>query len=248
MQNKRIEELFEVGAHYGFKKTRRNPSVLPFLYGAKNGNDIFNLEETSRKLEDALEAITKTGQTGKQILFVGSKNEAKNCVKIAAEGLNMPFVTGRWIGGMLTNFKEVRKRVDRLENLRKDKEKGNLDKYTKKEQLMLDREMEKLGNMFGGVVEMRELPAIVFVIDSEAEHTAMREAQHLGIPTVALANTDCDFKNITYAIPGNDSATKSIEYFVNSLARAYEEGKKNPAPKSKEEKEEKEEKNEKKEN
>lgn len=227
---KRVEELFEVGAHYGFKKTRRNPSVVPFLYGAKNGNDIFDLEQTAAKLEEALVEVARVAQNGKQVLFVGSKNEVKNQVKLAAESLGMPYVTGRWIGGALTNFKEIRRRVDRLESLREDKEKGSLDKYTKKERLMLDREMEKLATMFGGIVDMRELPALVFTIDPEAEHTAMREARHLGIPTMAVANTDCDFKGMTYPIPANDSAPKAVEYFVRAIAGAFEEGKKQQAP------------------
>jgi len=217
-----IEELFGAGAHYGFKKARRNPSVVPFLFGAKNGNDIFDLEKTSIKLDEAKKAIETVAQSGKQILFVGSKNEAKSFVKMAAEGLNMPYVTGRWIGGTLTNFKEIRRRVDRLEGLRGEKESGsNLEKYTKKERLLLDREMNKLDTMFGGIVEMRALPAILVVVDSEYEHTAMREATHLGIPTIALVNTDCDLKKVTYPIPCNDSAAKSIEYIINTLAGAY---------------------------
>lgn len=231
MQNRTMEELFDVGAHFGFKKTRRHPSVLPFLYGSKNGNDIFELEKTIEKLEELMEAVKVVAGSGKQILFVGSKNEAQNVVRAAAERLGMPHVTGRWIGGTLTNFKEIRKRVDRLEKLREDEENGNLDKYTKKERLMLSREMDKLTTMFGGIVDMRQLPALVFSIDPEAENTAMREARHLGITTAAIANTDCNFNEITHVVPANDSALKSIEYFVNAVADAYEEDKKTLAKK-----------------
>ncbi len=238
--NKQIEDLFEAGAHFGFKKTRRHPSVAKFLYGAKAGNDIFDLEKTVEKLEEAKDAAYEAGQKGKQILFVGSKNEAKGVIKAAAERAGLPYVTGRWIGGTLTNFKEIRRRVDRLEQLLEDKEKGNLDKYTKKERLLLDREMDKLNNMFGGIVDMRALPALLFAVDPLAEHTAMREARHLSISTMALANTDCNFDEITYSIPGNDSALKSIDYFVNAVTDAYEEGKKSPA-KTEDKKEEKEE-------
>ncbi len=227
MTKKQVEELFEVGAHFGFKKTRRHPSVVPFLYGSKNGNDIFDLEKTVEKLEEAKEAASTAAQNGKQMLFVGSKNEARSVVKAAAERLGMPYVVGRWIGGALTNFKEIRRRVDRLERLRDDEENGNLDKYTKKERLMLSREMDKLEAMYGGIVDMRQLPALLFSVDPEAEHTAMREASHLGIDTAAIANSDCNFDKITHVVPANDSALKSIELIVNEIADAYEEGKKN---------------------
>lgn len=226
MTNKVIEELFDVGAHFGFRKTRRHPSVVPFLYGSKNGNDIFDLEKTNEKLEEAKGAVSTVAQSGKQVLFVGSKNEARSLVKAAAEKLGLPYVTGRWIGGSLTNFKEIRKRVDRLEKLREDKEKGNLEKYTKKERLMLSREMEKLDGMFGGIVEMRELPALLFAVDPAHEHTAVREARQLGISVIALANTDCNLGDVTHPIPANDSARKSIEAIVNAVADAYEGGKK----------------------
>lgn len=221
---KTIEELFEVGAHYGYKRTRRHPSTAGYIFGVKNSIEIFDLEKTYQKLEEATAFVTELAQSGKQILFVSSKPEVEEIVRSGAESIDMPYVVGRWIGGTLTNFDQIRKRVNRLEELREKKEKGELDKYTKHERLLMDREMEDLMDTFGGLVRMAKLPAALFVIDPKQETAAVREARNLDIPIIALANNDCDVREIAHLIPANDANVKSITYFVDRVVRAYKEG------------------------
>lgn len=220
-----IQKLFEVGAHFGYTRTRRNPSVQQFIFGQKNRNDIFDLERTSEKLEEAKKAAHDIAASGKDILFVAGKNEARIIMRRAAEKADQPFVCGRWIGGTLTNFKEISKRIKRLETLQNDKEKGNLDKYTKKERLLIDREIEDLEATFGGIVSMKELPGAMFVVDPRHEDIAVREAHARNIPVIALANSDCDLSMIAYPIPANDATAKSISFFTSEIVAAIEEGK-----------------------
>jgi len=217
-----VKELFDAGVHFGYTKRRRHPSILSFLFGTKNkGNDLIDLEKVADTLIEAESFVASVAASGKQILFVGGKNEARVALKQAAFAIDMPYVNGRWIGGTITNFKEIRKRVDRLESLRSDKEKGVLEeKYTKKERLLLDREMDKLENMFGGIIDMRARPAAVFIVDPKHEEAALKEAVQYNIPVIALANTDCDIANIKYPIPGNDSSKKSIKYISERISKA----------------------------
>jgi len=221
-----IKQLFEAGAHYGYSRTRRNPTMAPYIFGQKNRNDIFDLELTAKKLDEAEKFITEIASNGKQILFVGGKNEAHTIMREAAEKVGAPFVCGRWIGGTLTNFKEISKRVRRLEKLRDDKEKGNLEKYTKKERLLMDREIEDLEATFGGIVSMKELPKAIFIVDPRFEEIAVNEAHIVGVPIVALSNSDCDLLKIKYPIPANDATNKSITFFVDKMVEAIEAGKK----------------------
>ncbi|MAZ67560.1 30S ribosomal protein S2 [bacterium] len=224
--NTTIQKLFEAGAHFGYTRTRRNPTVQSFIFGQKNRNDIFDLELTAAKLEEAKKAAADVVGKGKSILFVAGKNEARIIMRRAAEKADEPFVCGRWIGGTLTNFKEISKRVKRLETLQSDKEKGNLDKYTKKERLLIDREIEDLEATFGGIVSMKELPGAMFVVDPRHEEIAVNEAKVVGVPVIALANSDCDLTNIAHPIPANDATNKSITFFANEIIAAIEEGKK----------------------
>lgn len=226
-----IQELFETGAHFGYSRSRRHPSAASFIFATKDKNDIFNLEETERRLRDAVEFVTKIAESGKQVLFVAGKHEATKIVREMAEKIETPYVAGRWIGGSLTNFKEIKKRIDRLERLKKDRDSGERDKYTKLERLMLDREIEELEGRFGGLENMKEIPAALFVVDPKHEEIAVSEANQLGIPVVALASSDCDFKALQYPIPANDSAVKSVNFFVSVIADAYEKNKK-AAPKA----------------
>lgn len=216
-----IDTLFSAGAHFGRSKSRRHPSAAPFIFGSKDKNDIFDLTQTATRLGTALEAISKISGEGKQILFVGGKAEAAAIVKTAALRVGAPYVSGRWIGGTLTNFRQIKKRIDRLEKLTAEREAGLLDKYTKHERLLIGREIEKLEQHFRGIVDMKEKPGAIFVVDVRHEHTAVKEAIDLGIPVIGLGSTDCDFAGIAYPIPGNDSAAKSISYFVNAIADAY---------------------------
>lgn len=221
ISNNMIDKLFEVGAHFGFGKGRRHPSIGDYIFGSKNKTDIFDLEKTNIALNTALEFVKKLGAEKGTLLFVGGKNEARDIVKKHAEEIKMPYVAGRWIGGSLTNFPIIRKRVDTMLDLISQREKGELGKYTKKERLMIDRDIERLQNFFAGLVNLTALPKALFIIDPRKEETALREAKKLKIPVVALCGSDNKITEIDYPIPGNDSARKSLEYFVNAIKEAY---------------------------
>ncbi|HEC30409.1 MAG TPA: 30S ribosomal protein S2, partial [Candidatus Yonathbacteria bacterium] len=201
-----IEEMFKAGAHFGYSKSKRHPSMKPLIFGVKNTVEIINLEKTDEYLTRAKEFVASVAKEGKQILFVGSKNEAREVVKNAALSVDLPYVTNRWIGGTITNFSEIKKRIARLEELTSKREKGELGMYTKKERLMIDREIENLEKHFGGLLSMKQKPAALFVIDSEAESIAVKEADSTGIPIVSLSGSDCNIKKIDYPVPANDSS------------------------------------------
>lgn len=219
-----LDNLFEVGLHYGYSRSRRHPSSRPFIFGQKDGSDIFDLEETSRSLARAAEFVAELTAAGKQVLFVSGKTEVGRLVREAAEAAEMPFVVGRWIGGTLTNFEEVQRRVSRLIQLREEREKGELAKYTKRERLMIDREIEKLEERFGGIVTMRSRPGAVIVIDPKREHIAVAEANSTKVPVVALSNADCDMTLVSHPIPGNDASVASAELVLRFLSQAAAAG------------------------
>jgi len=219
-----VKEMFEVGAHYGYSKSRRHPSVSPYIFGAKDGVEIFDLEKVYGLVEEAKNFISNLGKEGKAVLFVGGKMESLSPIKDAAMSVEMPYVAGRWIGGTLTNFEEIRKRIERLNELTEKKTKGLLAGYTKRERLMIDREIEKLEKRFGGLEDMKRRPAALVVIDTERENIAVREAIQEGIPVVGIAGSDCDISAITYPIATNDSSITSITYFVRQLVDAYKKG------------------------
>lgn len=221
-----MQTLFEAGAHFGFDRARRHPTAAPFLFGTKDRTDIFNLEETTKRLDEALECVAPVVRTGKQVLFVGGKHEASSIVKSAAERAHMPYVAGRWIGGTLTNFKNIRKRLDLLEKRMRERETGELEKYTKKERLLIGREIEELLARFGGLVDMKDLPAALFVIDTRHEETAVREANQLGIPVIGLSSSDCDFSLVQFPIPGNDTSVRSISLVADAMVEAIQSAKK----------------------
>lgn len=223
-----MKTLYDAGAHVGYARTRRHPTSVPFLYSTKDRTDIFNLEETEKRLEAATAYTASLAQAGKTLLFVGGKHEATSSVKSGAESAGLPFVAGRWIGGTLTNFKIIRKRIDRMEKLMKDRESGELEKYTKKERLMIDREIEELQGRFGGIASLRELPAAMFVVDTRHEKTAVQEANQLRIPVIGLSSSDGDFSKVQYPIPANDTSVKSIALIVETIANAYQSGKRSP--------------------
>lgn len=225
INNERIDEMFKVGAHFGYSKTRRHASTAPYIFGIKNKVEIIDLEKTDDLLTKALVVISTLAREGKQILFVGGKNEARLALKIAAESIGMPFVDGRWIGGTLTNFPEIKKRLMKLEDLTKQKERGELTKYTKKERLMIDREIANLERFFSGISSMKDLPKAMVVVDPKKEIIAVTEAQKMNVPVIALSGTDCDVSGLNYPIVANDSSVSSITYFVNEIAKAYQKAK-----------------------
>lgn len=222
--SKKIDEMFSVGAHFGFAKSRRHPSMLPFIFGKKNNVEIFDLEKVEEQLEKAKDFVKKVASQKRQILFVGGKKESQKVIKDAAERSDMPYVAGRWIGGTLTNFEEIRKRVNKLLDLTKQRDKGELGKYTKKERLLIEKEIEKLEERFGGIVSMDKKPAAVFIVDADKEEIARDEAIHNKIPVISLISSDCDLTKVSYPIPANDTAVKSIRFFVDEIISAYEEG------------------------
>ena len=220
-----IDAMFKAGAHFGFSKSRRHASVAPFIFGVKNRTEIINLEKTAEQLEKAAQFVAKLASEGKQILFVGGKNEARHAVKNAALSVDMPIVAGRWVGGTMSNFGEIRKRIAKYEDLLSQKEKGELSKYTKKERLLIDRQIDNLEDLFAGLVSMKDLPKAMFVIDPRKEAIAVAEAQKMGVPVIALAGTDCNISKIEYPIVGNDTSVSSINFFASEMAKAYKKGK-----------------------
>ena len=220
-----IGAMFTAGAHFGYQKSRRNASTAPYIFGVKNKVEIIDLEQTEKQLEFAKEFVQSIAALGKQILFVGGKNEARDIIKLNAESIGMPFVAGRWIGGTLTNAVEIKKRIAKFEDLQKQKEKGELTKYTKKERLLIDREIANLDAMFSGIVSMKELPKAIFVIDPKKEFIAVAEAKKMNIPVIALLNTDCDVTEVEYPIVGNDASIPSIALFTSEITKAYKAGK-----------------------
>jgi len=222
-----VERMFTAGAHFGLAKARRHPSVRNYLFGLKQQTDIFDLEKTEEALEKAKAYAKKLGEERKNLMFVGGKPESHRIVRDAATRVDAPFVIGRWIGGSITNFVEIKKRVNKLQKLLSDRDSGALSKYTKLERLHIDREIEKLEGMYEGLIGLGDkLPDALFVIDPRREAIAVKEAMTRKIPVIALASSDCDLSVTDYPIPANDSAKRSIEYFVGEIAAAYEEGRK----------------------
>lgn len=219
-----VEEMFNAGAHYGYGKTRRHPSVSSFIYTTKNKTDIIDLEKTSIMLEKASEFIKSLGSRNKILLFVGTKPEAKEIVRNIAESLNMPYVNERWIGGTLSNYPEIKKRISELENYRKENKEGGLEKYTKKERVVMAKKMEKLARYYSGLVGLKKIPDALFIVDAKAEHIAATEAWKSNVPVVALVNSDSNIKNINYPIVCNDAGIPSIKLFTESISKSYKNG------------------------
>jgi small subunit ribosomal protein S2 len=219
-----IEQMFKVGAHYGYGKSRRHPSVSKYIHTTKNNSDIMDLEKTSVVLQETLEFVKHLGSGNKTILFVGTKPEAKTTIEAVAMSLNMPYVNERWIGGTISNFTEIKKRINELENYRKDSKDGALDKYTKKERVVLAKKMERLARYYSGLVGLKKAPDALFIIDAKAEHIAATEAKGANIPVISLVNSDSNIKGIVYPMIGNDSGIPSIKFFAGALANAYKEG------------------------
>ncbi|MBP6858687.1 MAG: 30S ribosomal protein S2 [Candidatus Pacebacteria bacterium] len=224
--NKAIESMFSAGAHFGLARSRRHPTVAPYIFGTKNSTDIFDLEKTTESLEKAKVVVAALAKEGKTILFVGGKKEASMSIKNAALSLNMPYVEGRWIGGTLSNFGQIRKRIDRYEKLISDREKGELAKYTKRERMLIDKEIASLEKMFLGIVSLKKAPDAIFMIDPRREKNALKEALDMNVPVIALAGSDCDITEVIHPVIGNDASRSSIQFFVDEIVKAYQEGKK----------------------
>ena len=220
-----MKQLLEAGVHFGHQTRRWNPKMAPYIYMERNGIYIIDLQKTVKKLEEAYSFVRDTASNGGTLLFVGTKKQAQDAVKEEAERVGMYFVNARWLGGMLTNFKTMRTRIDRLQQLRKMQEDGTFDMLPKKEVIKLTGEIAKLEKYLGGVKEMRRLPSALFVIDPRKERNAIAEARKLHIPIVAIVDTNCDPDEVDYPIPGNDDAIRAIRLISATMANAVQEGK-----------------------
>jgi small subunit ribosomal protein S2 len=219
-----MKQLLEAGVHFGHQTRRWNPKMAPYIYMERNGIYIIDLQKTVKKLEEAYNFVRSTSENGGSILFVGTKKQAQDAVKEEAERVGMFYVNARWLGGMLTNFKTMRTRIDRLAQLRKMQEDGTFDMLPKKEVIKLTNEIEKLEKYLGGVKDMKKLPAALFIVDPRKERNAIAEARKLNIPIVAIVDTNCDPDEIDYIIPGNDDAIRAIRLISQAMASAVQEG------------------------
>ena len=219
-----MKALLEAGVHFGHQTRRWNPKMAPYIYTERNGIYIIDLQKTVKKLEEAYDFVRDLAANGQTILFVGTKKQAADAVKEEAARVGMYYVNARWLGGMLTNFKTMRTRVDRLAQLKKMQEDGTFDMLPKKEVMKHLAEIEKLEKYLGGVKDMKKLPGALFIVDTRKERNAIAEAHRLGIPVVAIADTNCDPDEIDYPIPGNDDAIRAIRLISSIMANAMIEG------------------------
>ena len=220
-----MKQLLEAGVHFGHQTRRWDPKMAEYIFQARNGIHIIDLQKTSKKLDEAYDFMKSQAEEGKTVLFVGTKKQAQECVKEAAEKSGMFYVDQRWLGGMLTNFGTIRKRIDRLNELEKMQEDGTFDVLPKKEVILLKKEMEKLQKNLGGIKEMKEMPGVMFVVDPKKERIAILEARKLGIPVVGLIDTNCNPEDVDYPIPGNDDAIRAVKLIADVMANAIIEGK-----------------------
>jgi len=218
------QQLLEAGVHFGHLKKKWNPKMLPYIFAEKKGIHIIDLNKTVECLQETAAALKQIARSGKKILFVGTKKQAKDIVMESAKKVNMPFVTERWLGGMLTNFNTVRKSVKKMQSIEKMLGDGSFDSVTKKERLTLSRDRDKMEKVLGGIAQLGRVPAALFIIDIGHEHIALAEAKRLGVQTFGLVDTNCDPNKVDFAIPGNDDATKSIAILVNYITAAIAEG------------------------
>jgi small subunit ribosomal protein S2 len=219
-----MKALLESGVHFGHRTHRWNPYMKPFIFTERNGIHIIDLQQTVTSLEKAYAIVRDTVAEGGTVLFVGTKRQAVETIELEAQRCGMPYVTVRWLGGMLTNWSTMRGRILELEKLERSKAKGEFERLTKKEGLMLDRKIERLEGRFGGIRKLHRLPDLLFVVDVRREETAVKEANSLGIPIVALVDTNCDPRDIDYVIPSNDDAIRAIKLMVGYIADAALEG------------------------
>ena len=219
-----MKQLLEAGVHFGHQTRRWDPRMAEYIFQARNGTHIIDLQKTSKKLDDAYEFVRAQAEEGKNILFVGTKKQAQECVKEAAEKCGMFYINERWLGGTLTNFPTIRTRVERLTELERMEEDGTFDILPKKEVALLRKEMDKLNKNLGGIKEMTEIPDVMFIVDPKKEHIAILEAKKLNIPVVGLIDTNCNPNDVDYVIPGNDDAIRAVKLMTDVMANAVIEG------------------------
>ena len=219
-----MKQLLEAGVHFGHQTRRWNPKMATYIFTERNGIYIIDLQKTVKKLEEAYLFVREVAANGGEVLFVGTKKQAQDSVKEEAIRAGIHFVNARWLGGMLTNFRTIRRRIDRLTQLRKMEDDGTFDLLPKKEVAKLRLEIEKLEKFLGGITEMKKIPGVLFIVDPRKERNAVAEAKKLGIPIVAIVDTNCDPDEIDYVIPGNDDAIRAIKLIAGAMASAVIEG------------------------
>ena len=219
-----MKQLLEAGVHFGHQTRRWNPKMAEYIFTERNGIYIIDLQKTVKKIEEAYSFIRDIAQDGGEILFVGTKKQAQDSIKEEAERVGMYWVNARWLGGMLTNFKTIKKRIERLEQLTRMEEDGTFDLLPKKEVLNLKNEREKLEKFLGGIKTMKKLPSALFIVDPRKEKIAIAEAKKLGIPVVAIVDTNCDPEEVDYVIPGNDDAIRAVKLIASTISNAIIEG------------------------
>lgn len=224
MSRTTFQELLDAGVHFGHMKRKWNPAMAPYIFMEHNGIHIIDLNKTIAKIDEAAAALSLMAKQGKKILFVATKKQAKDIIAEKAASVNMPYVTERWAGGMLTNFATIRKAVKKMANIDKMSSDGTFDNLSKREKLQISRQREKLEKNLGSISDLTRLPAALFVVDIMKEHIAVKEANRLGIPVFAIVDTNSDPNSVEYAIPGNDDASKSIEVITNAIVAAIQEG------------------------
>ncbi|GKX28953.1 30S ribosomal protein S2 [Vallitalea longa] len=215
-----MKQLLEAGVHFGHQTRRWNPKMAEYIYTERNGIYIIDLQKTVGKVDDAYNAIKEAVADGGNVLFVGTKKQAQDAIKLESERCGMFYVNQRWLGGMLTNFKTIQTRIGRLKNLERMQEDGTFDLLPKKEVIKLKHEMEKLEKNLGGIKEMKDIPDIMFIVDPRKEKIAIQEAHILGIPIVSIVDTNCDPEEVDYVIPGNDDAIRAVKLIVSKMADA----------------------------
>ena len=219
-----FEEMLNAGVHFGHLKRKWNPHMSPYIFDEKKGIHIIDLNKTLVKLEEAANAMKQIAKSGRKILFVATKKQAKEIISSKVDEINMPSITERWPGGMLTNFKTTRKTVKKMSSIDKMMKDGTADTMSKRERLQLTRQREKIGKVFGSISDMNRLPAAIFIVDVKKEHIALAEARNLNIPVFAMVDTNSNPNDIDFVIPSNDDATKSIELIITNLCDAIKEG------------------------
>ena len=224
-----MKQLLEAGVHFGHQTRRWDPKMAEYIFQARNGIHIIDLQKTSRKIDEAYNFVREQVEEGKTVLFVGTKKQAQECMKEAAISCGMFYIDQRWLGGMLTNFNTIRTRVERLKKLEAMEQDGTFEVLPKKEVILLKKEMAKLETNLGGIKDMEELPGVIFIVDSKKEEIAIKEAKKLNIPVVGLVDTNCSPENIDYVIPGNDDAIRSVKLIAQVIANAVIEAKQGEA-------------------
>lgn len=220
-----VKDMLEAGCHFGHQAQRWSPKIKPYVYTEKNGVHIFDLFKTASKLDEACQFVYNLAKEGKTMVFVGTKRQAQDIVREEAIAAGAPYMVVRWLGGMITNWDQLKKSIDKMKRMKKDRVEGKLDMFTKKERVLMDKDISRLERFFGGVENITGVPDALFLVDIGKEDNALKEATMKGVPTVAIVDSNCDPTRVTYAIPANDDAVRSVKLIVHAIGTAYKEGK-----------------------